>query len=370
MKKIALGALMAVLCLSAVSAYNPPAGGESLYELSSPSALSGQNSVAAGGIYKIGPESLTVNPALLATEQRVVLNMAYTALFSSNDVNELPFGSAIQTGIVIPTKLYVYSIYLNGTFVPFEEMNLRNTLSTKMGMSKSITDKLDVGLGLNAGMAWGADNDWALSTNLGFLAKVGTVAFMKDFRYGVSVLNFGKNFNASSIGSDSSSETSAYPTIASLKAGVAATLFSNDIIKFGYSFDVTIPGFQNLIFDTGLKFGIKDSFAISVNEKINLVESIRGCNNYIPSVGFNFKFTFDIKNTAPVEESTEEVKENKFASYMESKEWSESEMTVSMAYKNLYQSVTAVSTGVDINLGMKDDKPPVIEIMFDDEDEE
>ena len=82
------------------------------------------------------------------------------------------------------------------------------------------------------------------------------------------------------------------------------------------------------------------------------------------------KKSYQIGDSVVEEESTEEVKENKFASYMESKEWSESEMTVSMAYKNLYQSVTAVSTGVDINLGMKDDKPPVIEIMFDDEDEE
>ena len=45
-------------------------------------------------------------------------------------------------------------------------------------------------------------------------------------------------------------------------------------------------------------------------------------------------------------------------------------MTVMAAYKPMYSTVHAASVGVDVDLGMKDETPPVIEIKFDDDDEE
>ena len=53
--------------------------------------------------------------------------------------------------------------------------------------------------------------------------------------------------------------------------------------------------------------------------------------------------------------------------YLASRDWSESEMRVSAAYKNMYENVNAISAGVDIDLGMKDTTPPQISIMIDEE---
>ena len=354
MKKLTVTALMTVLLVSVVHAYNPPAGGESLFELSSPAGLTGGFTAAGGALFSAGPDSLIVNPALAAGEQRTALNLGYTALISTNEANSLKFGSAVQAGLLVPLKLYVVSGYLNGTFVPFEEMNVRNSISLKGGISKEITDKLDVGLSLNTGFAWGNNPDWALGANLGGVYNMGNLAFMKDFRIGASILNLGKNFSASSAIGLKDGDVSMYPALATIKAGVSATLVDTQILKLGGAADITVPFFQNVILDLGLKASVKDMLVISVAEKVNLVESLNGSYNFIPSIGLSYRFSFDVHNSE----------------YLEKNGWSESEMTVMAAYKPMYSTVHGVSVGVDVDLGMKDETPPVIEIKFDDDDEE
>ncbi len=353
MRKIIAAVAVSFLVFSAVSAYNPPVDGEGFFELSSPKSLTAASSVAGGGIFSAGPDSIVVNPALTAGEQRVVLNAAYTAMFSVNEQNILRYGNAFQTGILIPSKWYIFSGYVNGTMVPFLEMNLGNSINIKAGLSKEISERLDVGLGLNAGLFWGAGVDWGISGNVGFVYKLGELGILKDFRVAASVLNLGKNYNNISLyGVDGSSAASEFPTIATIRIGAAALLYRNDIMKLGFSFDLSTPCFQNLILDAGLQFSLKDMLVLSVAEKINISEACWGHANYIPSVGLSFKFAFDVKNNA----------------YLAQNDWSESEMTVSAAYKNIYSTVNAISAGVDINLGMQDTTPPDIKILFDDEE--
>ena len=66
----------------------------------------------------------------------------------------------------------------------------------------------------------------------------------------------------------------------------------------------------------------------------------------IPSVGFIFKFSFNVKNNQ----------------YLESNGWSQSEMSVSAGYKNLYKTIHGISAGADVDLGMKDNEPPEISL--------
>ena len=78
-------------------------------------------------------------------------------------------------------------------------MYLGNSLNIKANLAKPITDKLDVGLGVNVGFLFG-DFDWALSANVGALYRIGDLGFLKDFRIGASVSNLGKVFtNTNSI---------------------------------------------------------------------------------------------------------------------------------------------------------------------------
>ncbi|MBO4533501.1 MAG: hypothetical protein J5726_07370 [Treponema sp.] len=355
MKKLLCAVAVFGLMLSAASAYNPPVYGDDIFELSSPRQLANASSVVGGGLFYASPESIIVNPALTAKEQRVDLNLAYTGLISTNKENSMRYGNAFQGGILIPTKRFVFSGYLNGTMVPFKEMYLGNSFDLKLGLAKEITDKLTLGIGLNSGIFWGADTDWGISANLGFVYTYGDLGFVKDFRYGASILNLGKNFSKTTMVGIKGAEkgTATLPMIATVKAGAAGTLVSNDIIKLGASFDLTLPAFMNVIADLGLQFSVKDMLFISVAEKINVAELACGVKNVMPSVGLSFRFTFDVKNN----------------DYLQKNGWSQSEMSASVAWKQFNKTVNAVSAGVDVNLGLKDETPPVIKLWLDEEDE-
>ena len=351
MKKLTLAVLLSFVSAAALFAYNPPVFGDSVYELSSPKTLTGGASVAGGAIFAGGPDSIISNPAISAREQRVILNAGYTALISTNDADSKKFGSAFQTSILVPFKICILTGYVNGTFAPFNDMNLRNSMTFKTAVSKPITEKLDLGLGLNGGFAWGGQGTWGLSANIGGLYTWGDLAFMKNFRIGLSLLNLGQNYNYTAAKGIYDGQAQ-YPSLLTLKTGVAASLFKNDIIDLAYAFDITAPFFQNAILDLSLQFAIKDMFFINVSEKYNLRESIAGNNYFIPAVGINFKFSFGFKNN----------------DYMSKNGWEESELNTYAAYRNINNTVTAASIGADLILGMKDTTPPVIELWLDDEE--
>jgi len=177
---------------------------------------------------------------------------------------------------------------------------------------------------------------------------------MKDFRYGVSVLNLGKNYGQQSLPGIKDGAASSLPTIATIKAGAAGTLVQNDIIKLGASVDLTIPAFMNVIADVGLQFAVKEMLFISVSEKLNVAELVNGVKNVMPAVGLSFRFTFDVKNN----------------DYLNKNGWSQSEMSASVSWRQFNETVNAVSAGVDVNLGLKDETPPVIQLWLEDDAEE
>ena len=351
-------AVMSVIAFSA-AAYNPPVNGDVFYELSSPRQLTNASSVTGGALFYAGPESLITNPALTASEQRVDLNFGYTALFGNDGEGNSSYGQAFQLGILVPFKWSVMSGYLNGTMIPSKgsmaPLNLGNSVNVKYGLSKEITDKLNIGMNINFGAFWGADTDFAFSGNLGFVYNWGNLGFMKDFRYGASILNLGKNYNHSTLPKLKANKLDgAFPTVATLKIGAAGSFLSNDTVKLGWSFDLTTPMFMNLITDMGIQFSIKDMFYINIADEFNVRELYNGHINIVPSIGFSFRFTFDVKNSE----------------YFTKNGWNQSEMSISAAWKQLYKSINAVSGGVDMNLGLKDKTPPTIKILLDDEDEE
>ena len=171
MKKLLFTFFAAGMLLTAAYSYNPPAGGEDLNLLGSPSNLSGANSVTGGALFDAGADSIIVNPALTAGEQRVNLTAGYTFLYSTKkEKNDKQIGGAFQTGILIPFKLYIFSGHVNGTFAPFGEMHLEDSLNFRAGLSKEITDKLSVGANVGGGYAWSKwDKDWALFADVGAL---------------------------------------------------------------------------------------------------------------------------------------------------------------------------------------------------------
>lgn len=347
MKKILFTFFAAAVLLTSAYSYNPPAGGEDLTLIASPANLSGAKSVTGGALFDANADSILVNPALTSGEQRVNLTAGYTFFYSGNKLNDTQIGNAFQTGILIPFKLFIFSGYVNGTFIPFGEMHLGDSFNYKAGLSKEITDKFSIGASVGGGFAWSGGKDWSLYADLGALYKWGNLGPFSDFRLAGSVMNLGKMYsNVMRVGINETSVNTPYPTLATLKMGAAGTILNTDIAKIGLGLDFSVPCFQNLIIDMNAQVAFKNAFFISIGEKFNMAEMVKGKYNLIPSVAFLFKFSFDVKNNQ----------------YLEDNGWSQSEMTVSAGYKNLYKTVHAVSAGVDIDLGMADNEPPKITV--------
>ncbi|MCR4734399.1 MAG: hypothetical protein K5829_05300 [Treponema sp.] len=349
MKKLVSILTVGLIILSSVSAYNPPVLGEDFYELSSTRQLANAKSSVGGGIFNEGPDSILVNPSLSAEEQRVVLNLANTELFGSGS-----YGDAFQLGITIPFKWSVLTAYASGIFSNSDVMNIGNTINIKAALAKEITDKLNLGMSLNSGIFWGYDDSWALSMNLGGLYKIGDLGFLKDTRLAVVLANLGKPFSKTSLpGIKSGSAVSAFPQVATLQIGAGALLLSTKIVKIGASLDFTTPLFQNFIMDAGLQMSLKDMLCISVAEKLNIAEIANGHKDFFPVIGISFKFDFDTS-----------------LDYAQRHGWNQNEMDASVSYKQFYNSIHAVSEGVNLYLGMPDKEAPVINIIFDEDEGE
>lgn len=351
MKKI-ISTVAAVFCATMVFAYNPPVGGQSLFLISNPDQFSGGNSACGGAIFAPGPDSIAFNPALPAMEDRTQMNADFSALISTVPQTSV-FNPCFDTGILIPLKMFTVTGLLNGDFCNADEMNIGNTINFRTGLSKSVTERISVGLNLYTGFLCSPEFDWALGADVGFLYRIPRLGFLKDTRIGVSVLNLGKNYSSSMLpGLYDSALSDLYPCIATLKTGVASLLMDVRGFKIGASFDVTVPAFQNLILDAGLQFGIKDIVYIKVAENFDISEVVNGHTNFLPSVGLSVKFNFNATNNE----------------YLKSHSWDKSEMIVSGAWQQKYETLQAISGGVRIKLGQKDTVPPVIK-LWDDDDE-
>ena len=340
-KKVFFSACIFVIANS-VFAYNPPCGSSQFLKIASPTQLSSGNAASGSGIFNALPESIAVNPALTAFEQRIQLDADFSALISSKE----GFNAAFQSGILIPGKFANFTGLLDGIFLNSSEMNLGNSLNVLAGMSKEITQRVSVGINLRAGFLFSPDADWNLAADLGALYRLEKLGFFKDFRIAFSFLNLGKPYLASVPGLASSSKSDYFPEIATFKTGVSSLLLDTESFKIGASVNFTFPTFQNAIFDFGFQFGIKDMIFISVAETLDVQELSYGYADCLPSVGVSFKFLFNSKNN----------------NYLKAHEWDKSEFTASLAYQNKYETLNAFSGGLNIKLGQKDTKPPVIEL--------
>ena len=353
MRKFLIAA--SVLCIATAGfAYNPPISGETLDRLVSPTQLTYGSSSAGGGIFTAAPDAIVWNPALVAFEQRITIDAAYTALISTKSKQHF-FGSAFQSGITIPSKWFVASAVLKGTFLPMADMHAGNTITTNIAIAKEVSERISVGLGLNGGVFFGAGSDWQLGANIGMLYRRPTLGFMKDFRVGVSVLNLGKNFKSATLeGINNTKPAGIFPMIGTVHAGVAALMFATDVVKGGLSFEIYTPGFQNFLTAMSFHFSINDALYIRIAEEFNLRETVNGHPNYVPSISLGYSFSFKTKNN----------------NYLKENDWAQSEMAINAAWQQLYGSVHAASANIKLTLGMQDTEPPKIEILFEEEDKQ
>jgi len=329
-------------------AYNPPAGGENLFRISSPFQLVSASSAAGGAFFDVTPASQVFNPALQAFEQRVMLDAGFTALFSSSDDDSgHSFGSAFQGGLLVPTKWGVGSAEVIADFVPFDDMQIGKSVNIKLSAAKDVTDRLAVGAGIGCGFFTGYDTDWSAGLDTGVLYRWGTLGPLEDVRFGISLLNIGKTYDSTTvIGIKESSNSGAFPGVATLRTGMAATFLKSGFFTGAFSADVAFPSFQNFVLDTGIQFLYRNFLTLSTSWEYNAREWMNGEESLLPAVGITFRFLFNSKGST----------------FMKEKGWQQSEMAVAAAWQHMYDTVNAFSGGATLKLGLKDTEAPVISL--------
>ncbi len=342
-KKILFCLAISALCLSA-HAYNPPLAGENLFNFTSPSMLSSEASTAGGSLFQVFPEHISINPAIPAGEQRIVIDAAYTALFGQTKTNN--YGQAFSAGTIIPSRFGVFTGSVQGVFIPFADMNLQNSFTIRGAYSKDILDNLFVGLGISGTFG----SDWGLAADLGFVYAIDTISwlpFMSDVRLAASLTQLGKSYNPNSTGvKASSTETTGFPGMVTPRLGFAGTLFETNHVTSGLSLDFSFPTFQNVVFDTNLSFLFFDMIKLSTGWQFNMIETIEAKPNFYPSASLSVKFNF----------STDKE------SVLGKRGLAENEIIASSAYKPLNNNVTIVSGSAALYLGLEDTQAPEIKL--------
>ena len=230
MKKRCIAFAAVLAAMSALFAYNPPAGGESIYRLAEPNLLADAGSASGGPLFTVVPGSIAFNPAVTALNQRVVADASYTMLIDTTAENTSTnkIASGFQLGTIIPSKWCVSTVVVQGLFVPFPSMNLGNSINIHAGVSKDVTDQLYVGLNAYFGTYFGYGSDFTVGADVGLLYLFKKIGFLTDPRLGVSFMNLGKPLGAGYVvtGIDGTTADVSYPGIVTPHVSFAATLFT------------------------------------------------------------------------------------------------------------------------------------------------
>ncbi len=335
---------------TALYGYNPPLGNESVLSLFSPLTTGGTANAAGSSLGSALPGELTVNPALSAGEQRVVLDVSYAGLYGAED--DSGYGNIINLGTVIPTSFAVFGGSINFIQSPFEDyLPLGTSLSVNFSASKDLTERFYAGVGISGIFG---DGDTGISAGIGALYNFGDISFAKDLRVGLSLTGIGTEFrpkDASGI-RNPEKDITGYPSAFTLRSGFSFLLLRTENLNAGFSAGLSLPRFHNAVFDFGAEIEVKKLFFAKAGWTLNLLEIEKECASLIPSVALGVKLK--IGSGAAVK-------------LTDRQDWMESELTPVIAYKQFDGGIHAVSAGATLKLGQKDEKGPEIKIEIPEE---
>ncbi len=344
-----LTALACLVASAALAAYEPPSGGEGLYELYSPLFSGGGPSVSSTA----APAGDAINPASQAVLQRFTLDASYLAIIGL--ASEDGWGNVINLSASIPRPIGVWGAGLRYVHVPagLASMPLGDVFNLRGTFAKDLYENFWLGIGLQAALGARAGFDWSLGADIGLMHSPGDLSFMKNFRWGLVAAGLGKWY--APLGAEGSAGSAnlehAFPAPFTLKAGAGFDFFKTDILRLSMTADLAFPFFQNLVFDTGLALSFKEAATLSVGWGINAVELAEGrAASLLPSFALSFAF--------PITTSKNQD------SFLSKQGWDSSELRPSISAAPLYGGAWAFGAGAVMPLGVVDRKPPRIQVSY------
>lgn len=340
-KKLLIITLLCCTCAFYVFSFNPSVGGENLFQLGSPNTLADGNSVTGGALPYFNSANIATNPAIAASEQRVVVDISISTMISPNNGN----GFAGYAGAIIPSKYGVFTGSLYGISSNLPTLDLGTCFTLRGGFSKDITEKLFVGadFSFSFGSALGAN------LGLGFIYNIGKIKwlpFLKDAKWGFSLTGIGYGFNPESSSTLYSGKTTASPSSFTPRIGVSGYLVDSENFDLGLALDFSFPTFQNAVIYPSLQALFVDIVRIKVGNELNIREMIENKASILPSVSVSVKFGINTKDD----------------SFFAKQGWQQSEIVPAVAYKNLKGNIQVASVGITAHLGLKDTTPPEINL--------
>ncbi|MGM0673119.1 MAG: FlgD immunoglobulin-like domain containing protein [Spirochaetota bacterium] len=345
MKKIAsIVALSLLITLPIAAQYDPPTAGDDVYEFVSPVFLGGGFSVTSDD----SPTGNIMNPAVSGLKQRVVLDASYIGLtgFGDGADNEGWQGHATTIGTTVPSRVGVFSGLVHFLGSELDSMKLGSTFLAHTSFSKALYDDLLVGTGLNFRVGGDGRTDTGVTADLGLLHLVGDAGFIKDFKWGISVLGLGLPY-------EPVEGKSSVPSVFTPAVGSEFSLIQTDDVELVMRNSFSLPTVQNLKANVGASLNIAD--------RVSVFSSVRGdfrqitdgdfdSRSFVPSVGISVNLSTNFQED-----------EN----FISNRGWNQSELRTRVAAAPMYDNVWAFGAGVNAPLGVVDREPPEISVDYE-----
>ena len=316
--------------------YNPPSGGELMYDLYSPELFSSGSPLTSAA----APLSSFNNPAAGGFLQRVTAAFNYTALNGSG-LDE-GWGNIINGGLAVPSDIGVYSasvLFMNSSFNSLDYGTLGKF---NFAFSKDLYDNLSAGAALIFTAGSNDGSDWGLGLDLGILHYPESFLSSKNFRWGLVIKNIGKGYSPDS-------DFSPFPSPFTPGLGAGLTLINEDKFSFDFTGDLLLPYFQNLRGELGAVFSINNLFKVNLSSRFDLNE-LSDEFSPVSAVGISFGFNADLGKLGI--ESLKNINKEK------------TEVHTTLDYSRLSENLNSYSAGFRIPFGSRDDDPPLIDIDY------
>ncbi|MFW6312454.1 MAG: FlgD immunoglobulin-like domain containing protein, partial [Spirochaetota bacterium] len=343
MNRVRVFLLLSVLIASALPAqYDPPVGGEDLYDLYSPLMLA----EGAPAVASEGPQADTVNPAISGLVQRTTLDASYLAVtgFGSPTAGGGWQGHIVNLGVVSPTRVAVFSGSTHLISMPLPGMTWGTSLSVHGSAAKELYPGWIAGAGFRVVGGGSGRFDLGAALDLGVVRDAGTVGSMENLRWGVALQNIGKWYSPLN-------GAGALPSPFTLSGGVNFDVVTNDWFRLSASGSLSAPAFQNLRFGVGARATVFDTVSLHAGWKADLRQLLEPQitnRSLIPSFGLSVAFKAGLGADGPVA----------------ARGWTETEVQTTVAAAPLYNDVWAMGGGINAPLGVIDTEGPRTSIDY------
>lgn len=345
--RLRLGVALALFAAGLVplsAQYNPPVGGEDLYDLYSPLMLA----EGAPAISTEGPQADTVNPASSALVQRTTLDASYLALtgFGSPLAGGGWQGHVVNVGVVAPTRAGVFSGSAHLVTSPLAGLPWGTTVAVHASAAKELYPGWLAGTGIRLAGGGRDRFDVGIALDLGLIRDVGSIGFMENLRWGVAVQNMGKWYSPAT-------DAGALPSPFTLVGGVNFDAVSNEWLTLSTSASLSAPAFQNLRLGLGARATLFDVVSMHAGWKADLRQIIEDrivARSLIPSFGLSVSFRAGLGDDG----------------FAAERGWTETEVMTTAAAAPLYNDVWAIGGGVNAPLGIIDTAGPRVSVDYGD----